>query len=472
MIITEHVEINISPRNVEYYENLGYRINKIVGSKGKLVCPKGTTLMVNIKDLSKASGVKVNVKCDGCGDILKNIAWSDYTKQVHKDNTYYCNVCATKLYAGKRAMKSKLENGGKSLEDWCNENGRKDLIDRWDEKLNKYKISEINCRTAKKYYFKCPMGIHPSEKKHIASFTFDKGSMNCKACNSFAQWGIDNICEDFLDKYWSIKNTISPWEIDYCGSNNPIYIKCQDKDYHDDYKSSPCIFNKGCRCPGCSHKVGHLHILDSLGTLFPQVLELWSDRNKKSPYEYSPMNNNKIYWKCPCGKHGEHFTKIYDANKCDFRCPECTQERNESLLQEKVRLYLNTFDYTILHEHRCTIVPINPKRKGTNNTLPFDNEVLELKLLCEVMGQQHYRINGYHIMQAKTKNTTPKQELHYTKLKDRYKRIYSKSKGYNYLEISYKADNKRETYKLLIDNKIEQILKQQLNNNLVLQEAI
>ena len=46
------------------------------------------------------------------------------------------------------------------------------------------------------------------------------------------------------------------------------------------------------------------------------------------------------------------------------------------------------------------------------------------------------------------------------KVRDRYKRIVAKSKGYNFLEIPYWTDNKKEEWKGLIDAKILQI-----NNN-------
>ena len=54
----------------------------------------------------------------------------------------------------------------------------------------------------------------------ITPYRFYKGS-RCGYCynskvhpkDSFAQWGIDTFGEDFLEKYWSGKNKINPWEI-------------------------------------------------------------------------------------------------------------------------------------------------------------------------------------------------------------------------------------------------------------------
>jgi hypothetical protein len=351
--------------------------------------------------------------------------------------------------------------GKKSFEQWCIENNRQDVLNRWDYNLNDCKPNEITYGINKKCYFKCPRGIHKSELKQINSFTSGhEGSIKCNQCNSIAQWGIDNICEDFLNKYWDFEmNTINPFEIDK-SSNKKVYIKCQEKDYHKNYKISPSHFIQNKRCPYCNSNSGKIHLLDSLGALHPEVLRIWSDKNKKSPYEYAPKSNKEIWWKCPDGKHKDYKRSITSSNRmCNFRCPNCIKERDESFLQEKVRLYLEKLNYTILFEHDCNILPINPKIKNTNNTMPFDNEIVELKLIIEVHGKQHYQICHWHKSTSKKHNTTPEYELHYQKLKDRYKRIFAKIRGYFYLEIPYWTDDKEETWKKLIDDKITLILK-------------
>ena len=48
--------------------------------------------------------------------------------------------------------------------------------------------------------------------------------------------------------------------------------------------------------------------------------------------------------------------------------------------------------------------------------------------------------------------------LRQRKLYDRYKKAYAEHHGYYYLEIPYTAYDKKETYKQMIDNKIEEIL--------------
>jgi len=434
---------------------------KWLESKGHIFTKMKDDFEVSVVDLTNGSNTLVNVKCDGINcenPYLKPMQWQYYLKYVHDDNTYYCNDCATKLFSGKKGRKTKLSKS-KSFYQWCIENNKLYYLELWDYKLNKYKPDEISYGTNDKYYFKCPKGIHRSELKCIKIYTRgSNNSISCNKCNSFAQCGIDNLGENFLEKYWvSEENTIDPWEISSGNANikDKVLIKCQNKKYHGNYKVTCFDFLNGARCPFCNiGNNGEPHILDSLGTLFPCTLNLWSNKNKKSPYDYTPNSGKEVWWKCSEGKHDDYYREINSSNNYDFRCPECTCERNESLLQEKVRLHIESFKYTVLHEHKCTIVPKNPKTKCN---MPFDNELVELKLIIEVMGMQHYKISSWHKKQAKLKNTTPEYELHYQKLKDRYKRIFAKKQGYFYLEIPYWTDDKEETWKMLINEKIDNL---------------
>ena len=400
-----------------------------------------------------SSGTKVDIECDGCGKILKNMIWAAYKKHVHNDGKYYCKLCT-----------NNGDNKYINFKKWCIENNKQEASDRWDYELNDCSPEEIGYGCSnQKYYFKCPKGVHKSELKNINSFSSgQEGSMKCNACNSFAQWGIDNIGEDFLEKYWDYEKNINinPWKISHNSSSKSkkIWIKCQDKGYHESYDITCAKFTEGRRCPFCTSRNGKVHQLDSLGTIFPNAFKVWGDKNEKLPYKYSPYSNEEVWWKCPEGKHEDYKRKISRSTICDFRCPDCVRERDESFLQEKVRLYIETLKFKILHENKCTIIPVNSK-KGKNNTLPFDNEIEELKLIIEVMGMQHYQICGWHKKKAKISNTTPEYELHYQKLKDRYKRIYAKSKGYYYLEIPYWTNDKDNTYEKLIDDKINEVLK-------------
>lgn len=454
MLLTEKVIQKWNGKTKQYYIDKGYIFTKM-----------GDEFEVKVEDLTKGSNVLIEVKCD-CEDCknpyLKPIKYSDYVKCVRDDGKYYCIKCVHGLQKSKdKRIKGTMENG-KSFEQWCIETNNLEVLNRWDFEINQCIPNKVSFTTHNKYWLKCPYGRHESELKNIRDFSLGKQkTLPCKKCSSFAQWGIDNLGEDFLEKYWSNNNTVNPWEISY-GSNQEIFIKCQEKDYHDYYKTTPKIFHNGIRCPYCNTFASHgkLHILDSLGTLLEEnnLLHIWSDKNKKSPYEYTMKSSQKVWWKCIDNNHEDYERVICNAQYYEFRCPECVNERNESLIQEKVRLYLESLNYTILHEEKCTILPNNPKTKRTNNNLPFDNEIKELKLIIEVNGIQHEELCKLHELQAKHKNTTPQEEFEYQQWKDEYKKQYALSQGYNYLAISYKDIENNENYKTLINNKIKQIL--------------
>lgn len=347
-----------------------------------------------------------------------------------------------------KAMKYKCRRCS-SFGQWCLDNKEFDLLKRWDCSLNKISPFEVTFRSGKKYYFKCPRGIHKSETKRPSNIVKQYGSRRCNACNTFAQWGIDSFGDDFIDNYWSSKNTISPHSISY---NTPtkVWIKCVEVDYHDDYIVSAVNFSKNRRCPYCVGK--KVAFQDSLGYKHPEIHNIWCDKNKKDPYEYPPMSN-KIVW-LKCDKHGEYKRKICDTVISEFRCPDCVSEMSTSVLQSKVCEHLISLGYNILHENNCNINPINPK---TNYPLRYDNEVPELKLIIEVHGVQHYKITNYTQLAAKYRGVSVKSQFAYEQWKDEYKKYYALFKGYFYLEIPYWTQED-ESYKKLINNKINNIL--------------
>lgn len=350
-----------------------------------------------------------------------------------------------------------------SFGQWCMDNNKSEYLDRWDYSLNKINPFSIAKASKEKCWFKCVANKHDSQQ--IPIYHFYKSNikaLSCKKCNSFAQHGIDIYGEDFLDKYWDYdKNTVDPWNIAKTSSIE-IWIKCNEKEYHGSYLSQGNIFSRGSKCPYCATFHGNVHKLDSLGSVNLNSLTYWSNKNHKSPYEYTPKSHIEVWWKCDCGEHEDYKRSISETTRYNFRCPSCSVERKNSLLQERVNNYFkDNYNFTIKNEYNCSLIAVNPKTKFQ---LPYDNEVVELKLLVEVMGSQHYSIKGFHIQSARRNKTTPEYELRYQKVKDRYKRIFAKFNGYNYLEIPYWTEED-ESYKNIIDEKITYIKQQHSNHH-------
>jgi ribosomal protein S8 len=267
-----------------------------------------------------------------------------------------------------------------------------------------------------------------------------KDSMDCKQCNSFAQWGIDYICKDFLEKYWDYeKNMVNPWEI-ASQYNKKVFIICQEKDYHGSYDISCAHFIKGVRCSYCVNM--KVHKLDSLGYLFPESLIFWSDKNNNSPYDFSPGTQKEFLWKCPDKEHEDFLRSIRNSKRCDFRCPECNSSKGEKKIEE----YFNKNGFLNIKQDKYKILDnidkINniyfiPQKEFDgllglgNGLLSYDFYLPNIKynLLIEYQGEQHEKyIPGMH----KSKEEFKKQQEH-----DRRKRKYAQNNNINLLEIWY-----------------------------------
>lgn len=332
-----------------------------------------------------------------------------------------------------------------------------DAIEKYWCEENIYNPFEISRSCGKKVWLKC----EKHDKYDTLCNRFYNGSRCCYCSHagrvhpkeSFAQWGIDNVGEDFLEKYWDYDlNKLNPWKIAKSSSKKRVYLKCQENVNHGSYETIPNTFVDGHRCGYCNGQ--QVCESNSLGTIFPDSLLCWSDKNNRTPYEYSSKSNRSVWWKCQSGEHEDYPRSIWRTVDSNFRCPKCVKERTESIVEEKVRKYISELGYDMNHEWNCTIIPRNPR---TNRQLPYDNEIIKLKLIIEVHGCQHYRLNGLNIKNRP--ELTLEQGLHLRKLLDRYKSYYAYKCGYEYLEIPHwTADGDCERYKRIIDNKISEII--------------
>lgn len=304
----------------------------------------------------------------------------------------------------------------------------------------------------KTYCNKCSVKLFTAKKLKETKFEL-----------SFARWLINNFGKNALELYWDYEKNIdmNPWEIGYC-SHIKVWIKCQEKDYHGSYEAQCYNFVKQKHnCPYCTHN--KLHPLDSLGQDIINnygeefLWKIWSDKNKLSPFEVAPYSCKKYYFKCLEGEHEDSYRSPNNAQNNNFNCPFCINEKDNSKIEEKVKIYLQELGYIVKIEHECTIKLINPK---TGRPLPFDNEIIlenGKHLIIEVHGRQHYKLQSKSSKWLK-EGQTPEEQLHKRKLYDRYKRIKCIQAGYEYLEIPYTAFDKKETYKLIIKEKVKEIL--------------
>lgn len=87
----------------------------------------------------------------------------------------------------------------KTFYDWCIENNRIDLNDRFDEDKNGCTTKDIGYKSNLKYWFRCPNGVHES---------VDNGITLCTKCHDATEqgslhhiYGTHDITPDMLRKY-------------------------------------------------------------------------------------------------------------------------------------------------------------------------------------------------------------------------------------------------------------------------------
>ena len=216
-----------------------------------------------------------------------------------------------------------IKRNSYSFYDWCIDNDRKDLLDRWDYILNDKSPKEVGFKSNLKYWFKCPENIHESQLHDIQYISCGRTkNVKCTKCCSFAQHIIDEFDVDYFNKIWNSKNTIDPWKIAYKSTKKAIFNCIEDESHV--YEMSFENYTKGQGCPYCSHRKLNKEL--SLGYLYPEVFDVWSDKNKKSPYDYFSHSTSLAWFKCPEGRHDDYKRKIYTSANLDFRCPICSVE--------------------------------------------------------------------------------------------------------------------------------------------------
>lgn len=190
---------------------------------------------------------------------------------------------------------------------------------------------------------------------------------------------------------------------------------------------------------------------------FPNIeLEkIWSDKNEYSPFEYTVKSHQTIHIVCPiCGKEYTTSPLCLYSRVYDVICQNCLSEQRDSSLEKEVKHYLNKeLGLETLHEHRCNLRPKNPV---TGAFLPYDNEIVEQKIIIEVHGKQHYNELDKNCSWLNGKS--PKQWLKELQERDEYKKQYAIQNGYKYIALKY--DNILDgSYKKEIQEVLKEVTK-------------
>lgn len=212
-----------------------------------------------------------------------------------------------------------------TFKDFCMDNNFEFLLDLWDYDLNEdLTPDKITQGSNDRIYFKCPKGLHESSSTILNTITRayrDNGTYKlCKKCNSIGQYIIDNYGEDYLHEIWSEQNTQHYFDIS-SGGNTKFFIKCLEDPTHPDYDINGYNFKVSHKCPYCLGQ--RLCETNSLGYRHPEVIDLWSDKNDTTPFDYTVNSGKYVWFKCQDGIHEDYRRKIDDATNLNYVCGKC-----------------------------------------------------------------------------------------------------------------------------------------------------
>ena len=171
----------------------------------------------------------------------------------------------------------------------------------------------------------CPY-CHKQYDIRIENF---KNGADCIYCcnkyeNSFA-YLLQEVYNINLENIWSEKNDLNPYYL-YKSCDKKIWIKCQNKSYHEDFLISCNKMNRSLKsgnygCPYCVNQ--KVHPLDSVATRFPHIKELVID--DIDLYNIPPNSEIRVKCKCPkCGFLQRKTKSIYSLAHHPFCCELCS----------------------------------------------------------------------------------------------------------------------------------------------------
>ena len=285
--------------------------------------------------------------------------------------------------------------------------------------------------------------------KSCGCLKFSKEKTKKKHISNFVEWCNNNMDKNIYEIWDYKKNTTTPDEINCIDLEQTLYLICP---IHGGYSKKLKRFFDNPNCSTCIRVKNENNIV---AIKYPKIKDIWSDKNKFTPYDITYNSSKKIWLKCSNNKHDDYLQYIRNAIRSDCECPTCVKERKISKAQIFVNNYLEELGYKPLHEYECNIVAINP---STGRYMPYDNEIPELKLIVEVNGVQHYQEkSSWNVLNAKQNNISVKESLKQQQYRDSIKKKYAIECGYRILEIPHwRIYN--DSFKEMIDNVIQEIL--------------
>ena len=254
--------------------------------------------------------------------------------EANRTNQIYCSRdCNIRKYRNRRVEKIRAScttTKGKSLLEWCNENGEygQKLLAEYSFKneLLPEKMSAGGCKIANWICSNCGYEWDTAVSNRTSR---GQGCPSCAGCvhetNNLYLWCMENgeRGQRLLSEY-SSKNELSTEEIAPM-SDKKVYWECSTCGFEwEAMIANRTRLNQGCpSCAGRVHETNNLYLwCMKNGERGQRLLSEYSSKNELSPEEIAPMSDKKVYWECSaCGYEWEAV--IQHRTSRGYGCPSC-----------------------------------------------------------------------------------------------------------------------------------------------------
>ena len=269
--------------------------------------------------------------------------------EASRPNQIYCSRnCGLKNISKRNIMKiraSCTSVNGKSLLDWCNENGERGglLLSEYSSK-NGQLAEKIAAGSNKKVYWKCSTCGFEWEipvRYRTQRYT------DCPSCagkvlgtNNFYIWCQEHgeygkkLLEEYSTKNEKRPDEVAPktdykakWECSTCGFEWEAQIQNRTRNYNG--------------CPSCAGRVLETNNLYlwcmNNGERGQRIMREYSLRNGLTLKEITPMAHEKIWWKCSTCKH-EWKATVGSRTSLGCDCPKC--DKSKTSYGEQILYYI------------------------------------------------------------------------------------------------------------------------------------
>lgn len=211
----------------------------------------------------------------------------------------------------------------KTLTEWCYQNNREDILERWSEE-NQISPNQISFGSVKKIKWMC-------ENNHTWEASpnkmTQKQTSGCPYCSNQKVWvGFNDLYSNFPDiaKEWNYeKNNIKPEGVT-SHSNKKVWWKC-DKGHEFKMMINDRTAKRRKNCPYCANR-RVLKGFNDLSSVCPEVAEEWHPikNGELKPDQILSSTSKKCWWMCEKGhEYQATLNNRVSKGKRKTGCPFC-----------------------------------------------------------------------------------------------------------------------------------------------------